>query len=164
MMERDGYHHSTVLIGKGRQSQVVQFFPRTRAEKHAYIRDIADLAKRISSTSVIMIGEIWTASLPIEKLNSVVHAVDVTDRGEALSLIGLDRDGTCIEIRVGITRQSGKIVFAPECRFDGRSINLMAPFREALGLEKQPHTSSPTVNSAVDGSDGHEANPASRSE
>lgn len=110
----------------------------------------------------MIIGEMWTARLPIEKLKTVIHAADVPERGEALNLIGINKEGTCIELTAHFTRQDGKVVLGPEERLDGRSLNLIVPFREALGLAKQSETPS-TASHAPDGPENGPNAPSSTS-
>ncbi|MGH7959875.1 MAG: hypothetical protein ACREH8_23065 [Opitutaceae bacterium] len=134
ILQADGFHISTALIDRGAQSQIVQFTPRTRAEKHAYMRDIAEFCLRINANSVMLIGEIWTATFPVGAPQKFLHAVDAPERGEALALTALNRAGQCIEITAPFTRMDGKIVFGPDEVHESRWPNMLAPFREAFGI------------------------------
>jgi hypothetical protein len=137
ILVKDGHHISTVVVDKGPQTQIVQYSPNTRAEKHAYIRDIADLCKRIGAHSVMLISEAWTASIPIEAAHTYLHAIDAPDRGEALSLMATNKAGESIEISAAFTRIEGKIILGAEERHEDRRSNLMTPFREAFATSGQ---------------------------
>lgn len=134
----DGYHISTAIIEKGIQSQIVQFSPSTRAEKHAYMRDIAEFCERIRAESIMIIGEIWTATVPLKAgAPKFLHAVDAPNRGEALALTGVSRAGECIEVYAPFSRVDEKIVFGPDEVHEGSWPNMTAPFREAFKVAER---------------------------
>ncbi len=130
MLVRDGHHISTAIFRKGFQTQLVQYNPPSRAGKHAYVREIADLARRLEANYVILIGEVWTASIPIPRAGvELVHASDVPNRGEALSLHGINCSGEEIDIKCAFTREKDIIIFGTDEVADGSRVNMMDPFR-----------------------------------
>lgn len=104
MLVRDGYHAGIAFLLSDSTVRIVNVDFPNRAAKYVITRELAKYAASTGATSVIMIGEAWTA--PRSSTPSSGFASEAKHRGEALILNAANKKGEHFSIRAQFYRKT----------------------------------------------------------
>jgi hypothetical protein len=107
-----------------------------RVGKHLAIRRVASVLSRLDIKWALLVNEAWTAELiPGKPLPG--HAIEASNREEAIALCGVSADGAFYNRTVKFSRRGDQIVFGDE-RADAGMTNIMLPIRKAIARRVRP--------------------------
>jgi hypothetical protein len=153
ILQRDRNHQPIAFMVSDSGVELVQLEIPTQAAKYLVIRNIADQVRRLGASAVVVVTEVWT--LEVGKWKGF-RPQDDPERGEALVLTVMTREGRDREYRVTFTRDVfGRIKFGEDHVRDALSRAHLAftPILEALGREKEAAAikSNPEIGDALEG-------------
>jgi hypothetical protein len=105
ILRRDKYHDRIMFIrdGEGRWHQI-NADTQDRTEKMVVMQMVASFVENHACDAVVEVGEMWTASIPIELLPGFKGAEHARDRGELLSVVVVTREGLIRQYTTPFTR------------------------------------------------------------
>jgi hypothetical protein len=110
MMGKDYYHDPmTFLMKEGKELHPMLTPARDRQDKYLLSRMIADEVKKIGADSVISIGEIWRAEVPLKDAVPFQYPGDLKQRKEGLMLTGVTKQGEVFCLTADVTRERSRI-------------------------------------------------------
>lgn len=93
MLRKDKYLVRTVFLLTGNRVHAMGLKARDRADKFALMRTVAEEVRKTQADALIDIGEVWTSSLSELQAGRMPEVAQ--DRGEAISVTVLTREGRC---------------------------------------------------------------------
>ena len=105
VLRRDKHHDRFIFIrdGEGKWHQI-NANTQDRTEKMVLMQMIASFVENHACDALVEVGEMWTASIPIELLPGFKGAGHARDRGELLSVVVVTREGLIRQYRTPFTR------------------------------------------------------------
>jgi len=105
ILRRDKHHDRFIFIrdGEGKWHQI-NANTQDRTEKMVLMQMIASFVENHACDALVEVGEMWTASIPIELLPGFKGAGHARDRGELLSVVVVTREGLIRQYRTPFTR------------------------------------------------------------
>jgi hypothetical protein len=103
---RQDKHHDWMMFlrdGGGKWNQHTMI-ARDRTEKQILMQMVARFVEAHGCDAVVEVGEMWTASIPIEELSRTSEVENVTGRGEALVVMVATREGLVRQYSTPIKR------------------------------------------------------------
>jgi len=91
---------------------------------------LADRAHELKASQVILINEVWTATVKLG--DSLIHAADAPNRGEAFVAEAVDSTGKGFHLSVTFERKNEKIVLGEALDMGTEISNIMSPILEAI--------------------------------
>jgi len=143
LIEKDGYHQPMTFLVLEDQSVRPMVTPAAdRQEKYMLSRAIAGEVKKKGAIAVITVNEVWRSQAPLPPFQ---YPVDQPDRTEAISLVGISKDGEIISLSAQMNRQKSlyrrmrkkmeKITVEETVRHDSGSLFFLAPVFEVWGID-----------------------------
>lgn len=128
MLSVDGYLVTTVMMLS--DEKILNLMPvefRDNDHKYVMMREIAREAERSRATSVILIGEVWSAKIPAGK--PIVRASECPDKTEAIHVAVTAQDGEEFSFFVPFEREENQISFGKET-FNEEPSNILLPIKK----------------------------------
>jgi hypothetical protein len=105
ILRRDKHHDRIMFIrdGEGQWHQIT-IYSQDKTEKIVVMQMVASFVENRGCDALIEVGEMWTASIPIELLPGVKGAEHARNRGELLSVVVVTREGLVRQYKTPFTR------------------------------------------------------------
>lgn len=130
VLQVDGYHILVVfLILPDHSARLIRLTPEDQSEKYLLWRSIGLEVKRCRAIALITISEVWTAPFDVQR--PYVHAAEREDRGEALNLVALSKEGDEIVLVSPFHRDGDTITFEDTIIESSGTLNFLEPVRNA---------------------------------
>lgn len=128
MLSVDGYLITTVIMIS--DDKIIHLMPvefKDNDHKYVMMREIAKEAERRRATSLILIGEVWSAQIPDG--NPIVRASECPDKTEAIHVAVVAQNGEEFSFVVPFEREENRISFGKE-RFHEEPSNILLPIKK----------------------------------
>jgi hypothetical protein len=128
MLSVDGYLVTTVMMIS--EDKILHLMPvefRDNDHKYVMMREIAKEAERRRATSLILIGESWSAQTPVGK--PIVRASECPDKTEAINVSVVAQDGEEFSFIVPFERKENYIFFGKEMFHEAPS-SILLPIKK----------------------------------
>jgi hypothetical protein len=105
ILRRDKHHDRIMFIrdGEGKWHQITAH-AQDRTEKMVLMQMVASFVENRACDALVEVGEMWTASIPVELLPGFKGAENARDRGELLSVVVVTREGLVRQYETPFTR------------------------------------------------------------
>jgi len=132
ILERDGHHETMAMLFSDTNGfRMITLEPRDNAEKYLLQRKLAKDVKEFEATSIVMVGEAWTAK--IDEKMPYRRAVDSPERGESLNVWAASKNGELVLLMQAFTREGKRLRFGELIQENGVPY-MLEPIRQVWGL------------------------------
>jgi hypothetical protein len=133
LTEKDGYHITIIILLKGgKPVTMMRIEPENHGEKYLLMRNLAREVTKFDADAVIMIGEIWKASID-PKATPYMRAADAPDRQEWLSGMLVRKSGKSVHLGARFIRDGERVVLDDTKVLQSGTLFIFAPVYEAWG-------------------------------